>query len=151
MSQSLPAPRRIAFFVFDDVTLLDLVGAYDGLRRVASMGFDQSVSHRLIGSSELVHDDTGLVIKPDGVYEDLSGFDLLIVPGGYGTRRLELDERCMRWLRSWGPERPVASVCTGSVLLGRAGHLRGLRATTHHSAVELLRPHCEQVVLGERI
>ncbi len=151
MSTPQSPPRRIAYFVFDDVTLLDLVGAYDGLRRVASMGFDADVKHRLIGTSALIHDDTGFVMKPDGVYEDLADFDLLVLPGGYGTRRLELDERCMRWLRSWGETRPVASVCTGSVLLGRAGYLKGLRATTHHAAAELLRPHCAEVVLNERI
>ncbi len=145
------APRRIAFFAFDYLTLLDLVGVYDGLRRVASMAVDTDVSHRIIGTAPQLHDDTGFVLQPHGVYEDLSQFDLLIVPGGYGTHRLEQDERCLRWLESWGKEKPIASVCTGSVLLGFSGHLKGLRATTHHTALTQLRPHCAEVVSHQRI
>src|SRR5262249_44725317 len=51
----------------------------------------------------------------------------------------------------WGAERPIASVCTGSLLLGAAGHLRGLRATTHHKSFELLRPLCGEVVTDRRV
>src|SRR5262249_13601961 len=55
------------------------------------------------------------------------------------------------YLHGWGRERPLASVCTGSLLLGRAGHLAGLAATTHHAARELLRPFCREVVTERRV
>jgi transcriptional regulator GlxA family with amidase domain len=144
-------PRRIAFLVFPRLTFLDFVGAYDALRRVASMSVDPGVSHRIIGTAPLIEDETGLVVKPDAVYEDLAGFDLLYVPGGFGTRALVDDPRAIDYLKSWGGERPLASVCTGALLLGRAGYLRGLRATTHHNAFDLLRPLCREVVTGTRI
>ncbi len=144
-------PRRIAFLVFPRLTFLDFVGAYDALRRVASMSVDPGVSHRIIGTAPLIEDETGLVMKPDAVYEDLAGFDLLYVPGGFGTRELVDDPRAIDYLKSWGGERPLASVCTGALLLGRAGYLRGLRATTHHNAFDLLRPLCREVVTGTRI
>jgi transcriptional regulator GlxA family with amidase domain len=143
--------RRIAFFVFPRLTLLDLVGVYDALRRVSPMGIAPGVTHRLIGTARGLQDETGFGFAADGVYEDLSAFDLLVVPGGPGTRPLLADARCIEYLRSWGDERPLASVCTGSLLLGRAGHLAGLRATTHHRSFELLRPFCREVVTGERV
>lgn len=145
------AIKRIAFLVFPRLTLLDLVGAYDALRRVRTMTIDPEVTHRIIGTGAEIVDDTGLAVKPDSVYEDLGGFDLLYVPGGFGTRALIEDPRCIEYLRTWGVERPLASVCTGALLLGRAGYLAGKRATTHHRAYDLLRPYCREVVTDQRI
>ncbi|PYN97004.1 MAG: thiamine biosynthesis protein ThiJ [Candidatus Rokuibacteriota bacterium] len=143
--------KRIAFLVFPHLTFLDFVGAYDSLRRVATLAVDPEVTHRIIGTAPEIVDDSGLVMKPDAVYEDLRAFDLLYVPGGFGTRRLLDDERCIAYLKSWGRERPIASVCTGSLLLGRAGYLTGKRATTHHNAYDLLRPYCADVVTDRRV
>lgn len=143
--------KRIAFFIFPRMTFLDLIGGYDALRRVAGMSIDPEVTHRTIGTAAQVEDDSGLVVRANGVYEDLAPFDLLYVPGGFGTRTLMDDPRCIEYLRTWGRERPVASVCTGALLLGGAGHLEGLRATTHHRAFDLLRPFCREVVTDRRI
>jgi len=146
-----PPVKRIAFFIFPRMTFLDFVGGYDALRRIAGMSIDPEVTHRVIGTATQIEDDSGLVVRPDGVYEDLAPFDLLYVPGGFGTRTLMDDPRCIEYLRTWGGERPVASVCTGALLLGKAGYLEGLRATTHHSAFDLLRPLCREVVTASRI
>lgn len=143
--------KRIAFLAFPGITLLDLVGAYDALRRVALMGIDRSVTHRIIGTKAVLEDETGFAIHPDAVYEDLRSFDLLVVPGGLGTRRLMHDEHFIDYLKSYGRSRPVASVCTGSLLLGRAGYLKGKRATTHHGAFEDLAPFCREVVRDARV
>lgn len=143
--------ERIAFLAFPGLTLLDLVGAYDALHRVPLMGIDPRVTHRVIGTKVALEDETGFAFHPDGVYEDLKGFDLLVVPGGPGTRRLMHDGAFLEYLRSWGKSRPIASVCTGSLLLGRAGFLKGRRATTHAGAFDLLEPLCKEVVRDERI
>jgi cyclohexyl-isocyanide hydratase len=145
------APKRIAFLVFPRLTFLDFVGAYDALRRVATMSIDPAVTHRIIGTEPEIVDETGLVMKPDSVCEDLAPFDLLYVPGGLGTRLLMDDRRVIDYLKTWGAERPLASVCTGALLLGRAGYLGDLRATTHHRAFDLLRPLCREVVTDRRI
>jgi cyclohexyl-isocyanide hydratase len=142
---------RIAFLVFPRLTLLDFVGGYDALRRVALMGVDRDVRHRIIGTAPEIVDESGLVMRPDGVYEDLDGFDLLYVPGGVGTRALMHDARLLEYLRSWGSRRPLASVCTGALLLGQAGYLAGKRATTHHNAYDALRPLCREVVTDRRV
>ncbi len=147
----VPPVKRIAFFIFPRMTFLDFIGGYDALRRIAGMSIDPEVTHRVIGTASQIEDDSGLVVRPDGVYEDLAPFDLLYVPGGFGTRTLMDDPRCIEYLRTWGGERPVASVCTGALLLGKAGYLEGLRATTHHSAFDLLRPLCREVVTASRI
>lgn len=151
MSTPMRPIKRIAFFVFPGLTLLDLIGAYDSLRRVALMGIDPEVTHRLIGTDSEISDETGIRLSPDGVFEDLSAFDLLYIPGGLGTRRLMGDDGCIGYLKKWGDERPIASVCTGALLLGKAGYLRGKRATTHHNAYELLAPYCREVVRNRRI
>lgn len=145
------AIKRIALLAFPRLTFLDLIGAYDAFRRVPGMGIDPEVTHRIIGTEPEIVDDSGLAMRPDSVYEDLDGFDLLFVPGGVGTRTLMTDQRLVDYLQSWGSERPLASVCTGALLLGRAGHLRGKRATTHHRAFDLLRPFCREVVTDQRI
>ena len=143
--------RRIAFFVFPRLTLLDFVGAYDALRRVATLGIDPSVTHRVIGTEATITDDTGVRLVADGVYEDLAPFDLLVVAGGLGTRELVGDRRVVEYLAGWGSDRPIASVCSGSLLLGAAGHLRGGPATSHHLVLEELRPFCSEVVHDRRI
>ncbi|HUG38244.1 MAG TPA: DJ-1/PfpI family protein [Candidatus Limnocylindrales bacterium] len=143
--------KNIAFLIFPRMTFLDLIGGYDALRRVASMGIDSEVKHRIIGTEAQVADDSGLVVKADSVYEDLSGFDLLYVPGGVGTRLLASDPTYVEYLRTWGSTRPMASVCTGALLLGAAGYLQGRRATTHHNAYDLLRPLCREVVTDQRV
>ncbi len=142
---------RIAFLIFPGLTTLDFVGGYDSLRRIASMGVDPNVRHRIIGTEREIVDESGLTIVPDSVYEDLAPFDLLYVPGGLGTRRLMNDRRLLDYLRSWGHERSLASVCTGALLLGAAGYLAGKPATTHHQAYDLLRPLCGEVVTDQRI
>jgi len=145
------AIKRIAFLIFPGLTFLDFVGGYDALRRVARMGIDSEVTHRVIGTEGEIVDDSGLLVRPDSVREDLDPFDLLYVPGGYGTRTLMRDERFLDYLRTWGDRRPLASVCTGALLLGAAGFLENRRATTHQGALETLRPLCREVVTDRRI
>src|SRR5437867_1091549 len=72
-------PKRIAFLVFPRLTMLDFIGAYDALRRVAAMSIDAEVTHRIIGTDAEIVDESGLKLTPDSVYEDLAKFDLLYV------------------------------------------------------------------------
>lgn len=147
----MSAIARVALLAFPRLTFLDLIGVYDALRRLAPMGIDPGVRVTVVGTEPEIVDDSGLVVRPDAVYADLGGFDLLFAPGGFGTRTLVDDARFIEYLRTWGPTRPLASVCTGALLLGRAGYLQGLRATTHHNALDLLKPMCREVVSDRRI
>lgn len=137
--------RHVAFFAFERLTLLDLVGGYDALRRAPG------VECHVVGTAPEVGDDGGMRIRVDGVWEPLDRFDLLYVPGGLGADDLAADRRTIDYLRSWGRDRPIASVCSGALLLGAAGHLEGLRATTHHRRLEQLAPFCAEVVPDRRV
>ena len=121
------------------------------MRCGAAMSIDPEVTHRIIGTDAEIVDESGLKLTPDSVYEDLSKFDLLYVAGGLGTVTLMDNRRAVDYLKTWGDERPLASVCSGALLLGRAGYLKDKRATTHHQAVELLRPLCREVVTNRRV
>ncbi|HEV8586227.1 MAG TPA: DJ-1/PfpI family protein [Methylomirabilota bacterium] len=144
-------PRRVALLAFPRLTFLDLIGVYDALRRVTPMKIAPDVSVTLIGTEAEVVDDSGLAVRAHKVYHDLAGYDLLFLPGGFGTRTLMHDARFVQYLATWGETRPLASVCTGSLLLGAAGYLKGLRATTHHNAFDDLEPLCREVVRDRRI
>ncbi len=139
-----------AFLLFDDLTALDFVGAYDPITRLKSMGFMDDVAWDLCAFREPVSDARGLQFTPDRVAPPLDAYDLLVVPGGHGTRPLREDAAFVDWLRTAEPVALKASVCTGSLLLGAAGFLNGRRATTHPNATDDLAPYCAQVV-GDRV
>jgi len=81
----------------------------------------------------------GLRVLPQFAFADTLPIDLLVVPGGFGTRALMHDEDTLAWIRAVAAKaRKVTSVCTGSLLLARAGLLEGRRATTHWGALDLL-------------
>jgi cyclohexyl-isocyanide hydratase len=127
---------RIGLIAFEGMTLLDLVGVYDPLSRITTMGFDPSGSCEIVAAGDpraWVCDGAELRVRR--VRPPLDAFDLLVVPGGFGARTLADDLGVVGWMRSFPDNRLVASVCTGALLLGAAGRLRGLRATTHQSAL----------------
>ncbi len=129
---------RIAIFIFPDLTELDAVGVFDPLARVRAMGIDPNCSVKLIAMQEEVRGHFGAILKADAVRPRLDRFDLLIIPGGFGTRALQNDVKVIEYLRGWGTSKPLATVCTGALLAASAGFLRGKRATTHHAAREEL-------------
>ena len=139
-----------AFLLYDDLVALDLIGAYDPITRLGSMGVLDDVAWDLCALRGPVTDDRGLRFTPDRVGESLGAYDLLVVPGGHGTRRLRRDDAFLDWLRTAAPVALKTSVCTGSLLLGAAGFLEGRRATTHPNAADELAPYCAHVS-GDRV
>lgn len=123
---------HFGFVAFEGMTLLDLVGALDPISRIASMGFDPGARTSLLSlASERVWTCEGAALSVDQIRPPLGGMDVLIVPGGLGTRALCEDPSVIEYLATFPPNRLLASVCTGSLLLGAAGRLTGRRATTH--------------------
>jgi cyclohexyl-isocyanide hydratase len=141
---------KAAFVIFDQMTSLDFVGVFDPLGRLKTMGFVPDFDWSICALTPYIKDDRGLTFMADSICQSLEGFDLLIVPGGYGTRRLLADEHFLRWLKT-GQNIPLkASVCTGALLFGALGILHNRRATTHPTAINDLREYCGNVCL-ERI
>ncbi|MCF6323101.1 MAG: DJ-1/PfpI family protein [Gammaproteobacteria bacterium] len=141
---------KTAFIIFDKMTALDFVGVYDPLTRLRSMAVIPDFNWKICAFTKDVSDDKGLVFVPDIVAESLDEYDMIIVPGGFGTRALQHDEAFMGWIKSAAPVKLKISVCTGALLLGAAGFLAGKRATTHSNAFDDLASYGVAVV-NERV
>ena len=137
---------KAAFVVFDRMTSLDFIGFYDPVTRLKSMNIIDDFEWRICATTEHIVDDRGLRIGADAIAEPLSSYDMLFVPGGFGTRSLQHDGIFVDWLKTAGAARLKVSVCTGALLLGAAGFLRDKRATTHPSALKELEQYCREVV-----
>lgn len=126
---------EIAIPLYDRFTALDAVGPYEVLSRLPGARV------RFLGpAAGPVRTDTRmLTIEAEAAWEDSSAPDVLLVPGGVGTRALLGNERMRAWVRGVNATSTwTTSVCTGSLLLADAGLLDGVDATTHWSARELL-------------
>lgn len=141
---------RIAFIVFNDITLLDLIGVYDPLTRLQSMKYIPELRWDICAFTDIVKDSFGLEIHPSVVTQPLANYDAIIVPGGWGTRNLVADAAFIQWLKTASDVRYKISICTGSLLLGAAGFLEGKKATTNFNDYDNLRPYCKEV-LTDRI
>jgi transcriptional regulator GlxA family with amidase domain len=119
---------QVAVPLFPRVTALDAVGPYEVLQRVPTIDV-VFVGHR---RGEVRTDNGLLGLTVDATFEDHPEPDVIVFPGGVGTRDLMEDERVLGWVRdAHRGTRLTTSVCTGSLVLGAAGLLSGLTATTH--------------------
>jgi len=136
---------KIAFIIFNQMTTLDFIGIYDPVTRLKSMGFISDLEWDICAYTKTVADDKGLQILPTKVKEPLNTYDIVIIPGGFGTRELKNDNQFIEWIKTSKKVNLKVSVCTGSVIFGAAGFLLGKSATTHPTAFEELRPYCLEV------
>lgn len=136
---------KIAFVIFSEMTALDFVGVFDPLTRLRLMGFVSDFSWDVCAFEPTVRDGAGLGVVPDKVGGSLAGYEMVVVPGGFGTRRLMNDKAFLAWLATAAGCPLKVSVCTGALLWGAAGFLKGLPATTHAGAFDTLAPLCGEV------
>jgi transcriptional regulator GlxA family with amidase domain len=139
---------NVGILIFDGVEVLDFAGPFEVLSRTrlvpgteSRRSDDGAPFHvfTVARSTDLVTATGGLGVQPRHSFEDAPAIDLLIVPGGFGTRPLLQEAETIDWIRSTaGAARKTASVCTGALLLARAGLLDDRRATTHWGAFGLL-------------
>ncbi len=141
---------KLAFVIYNDLTLLDFTGVYDTVTRLKSMKFKTDLRWDICANTDMVRDKHGLRIIPDKVRNDLGKYDAIIVPGGMGTRSLQNDGEFVEWIVTAQGVHQKVSVCTGALILGAAGFLKGKRATTNFNEYETLKQYCSEVV-EERI
>ena len=124
----------IGMLVFDNITQLDLTGPHEVLARMPG------AQVTLVGRTlEPKRSETGLRILPDATFASAPAFDMLFVPGGFGQIAATADRETLEFVRSRGEQAKwVTSACTGALLLGAAGLLRGYRAATHWAFMDLL-------------
>jgi transcriptional regulator GlxA family with amidase domain len=139
---------NVGILIFDNVEVLDFAGPFEVFSRtrltpgVESRRSEESAPFRVFTvakTREPITATGGLAVVPQYGFADMPRIDLLVVPGGFGTRPLLYDEETLNWIRETAAKaRQVTSVCTGALLLGKAGLLEGRRATTHWASLDLL-------------
>ena len=134
-------PTTIGFFLFDGVEELDWAGPWEVLASWATRWPDDGVAcFTMSQTGHAVRCARGARVLVDHSWEDAPVADVLVYPGGIGTRPQVDDEAVLAWVRAAAAEaQVVASVCTGALVLGGAGLLDGRPATTHWRAVDELR------------
>src|SRR5262245_27220121 len=126
----------IGMLIFPRLTQLDMTGPYEVLARLPN-----ATVHLVGRSLDPVKTDRGMMIVPTVTYSDCPQLDVVMVPGGPGQQDLMEDPEVIEFLqRQAGRAKYLTSVCTGSLVLGAAGLLRGKRATCHWAAIEHLAP-----------
>jgi len=129
---------RIAILIFEKLTALDVVGPYEVLRSVPGW----EVTFVAPEAGPVRADSGALALVAEKSIDELTDPDIVLVGGGAGNRPLLNDERVLGWLRDVDRQsRWTTSVCTGSLVLGAAGLLRGKRATGHWLYLEPLRAY----------
>lgn len=133
--------------IFDEAEELDFVGPWEVFTNAAKFNDGNRVV-TIAEEQRTIICAKGLRVLPDHTFADAPRLDVVLVPGGMGTRR-EVDNRTLiAWLRDVGRRCTwVTSVCTGALLLHEAGFAKGKRVTTHWSFVESLRQRGEVTVL----
>ncbi len=139
---------NVAILLFDDVEVLDFAGPFEVFSRtrltpgVDSRRTDDGAPFNVFTVARMTGPITatgGLRVLPDHDFATAPDINLLVVPGGFGTRDLLDDSDTLDWIRNTADRALyVTSVCTGSLLLARCGLLKGRRATTHWGALDLL-------------
>ena len=137
---------QIGSLLFEGLDQIDLTGPFEVLSHIPNS------TYRLYGKTvEAVRDVNGLRLMPDAALADAPQLDVLHVPGGFGQEALMEDEDLLAWIRRQAVgAHSLFSVCTGALLCGAAGLLKGRRATTHWASFHLL-PYFGAIPVNERV
>lgn len=143
--------RNVAILLFDEVEVLDFAGPFEVFNVAARIKGEPAVFNvYTLAAQAQISARGGLLVTPHYTLADYPPPDILLVPGGWGTRPLLHDTALLEWLQKQGADvELLLSVCTGSIVLGKAGLLDNLSATTHHSVFDLLREHAPRTTVVE--
>ena len=150
--------KRVGILVFPDVEVLDFCGPFEvfsvtrldeARRREEPSPFEVFLVAETDG---VVKATGGLRVVPDHTLATCPPLDILVVPGGWGTRKEISNRRLLDWIAERARQvETLTSVCTGSMLLGHAGLLDGRRATTHWRALDWMRQSFPAVTVEEKL
>jgi transcriptional regulator GlxA family with amidase domain len=153
---------RVAIFIFNEVEVLDFAGPFEvfsvaGLRTMAVAAFDVFT----VAQFETIQARNHLTIKPTYTFANAPKADIIIIPGGggyhadgtpFGSRREMNNPIVLKWIQEQSANAQLTlSVCTGSLILAKAGLLDGKEATTHYLAIDGLRKVSDTITVKENI
>jgi transcriptional regulator GlxA family with amidase domain len=142
--------RTLAILIFDDVEVLDFCSPFEVFSVTNRFTNPPAFSVLTVAEASQVLTRGGLSVNPRHRLDKCPTPDVLLLPGGLGTRREMHNAALIDWIRRAAQSAElVLSVCTGALLLAKAGLLDGLETTTHHGAIELLRQTAPQAVVHE--
>ena len=142
----------LGILIFDDVEELDFVGPWEVFTSAREAGKDLQIVTIAQSNAQPIRCAKGLRVLADHSFDDAPQLDIVLVPGGQGTRREVNNAVLIDWLRKVGGSCSwLTSVCTGSLLLSGAGFTEGRRITTHWGFIEGLREHSPRAEVLERV
>jgi transcriptional regulator GlxA family with amidase domain len=149
--------KRLGIVIFDDIEVLDFCGPFEVFsttrlneerRREEPSPFDVLLVSQF---NRTITTTGGMKIMPDATFENCPPLDILVVPGGWGTRSEMYNETMIAFIRAEAINvETLASVCTGALILGNAGLLDGLRATTHWRSLKLMQELFPKVTVDSK-
>ncbi|UCF96619.1 MAG: DJ-1/PfpI family protein [Spirochaetaceae bacterium] len=132
--------RNTGILIFDDAEVLDFCGPFEVFSVTNELNnFELFNVFTVSEGRQTIRAKNGLKVQPDHSIRRCPAPDILLIPGGWGTRKLMKNEPMLSWIRTVAARTELLlSVCTGSLVLAKAGLLDGMKATTHHEAITLL-------------
>ncbi|HZY63928.1 MAG TPA: DJ-1/PfpI family protein [Edaphobacter sp.] len=146
LDTSNPRQLQIGALIYPRLDQIDFTGPFEVLSRVPDSAF-----HVIGRDKSPIRDVQGLLLTPEISLDEAPQLDVLVVPGGYGQQDLMEDDVILSFLRNQAAgAKYVFSVCTGALLCGAAGLLKGVRATTHWASFDLL-PYFGAIPVNSRV
>ncbi|MBM6768544.1 MULTISPECIES: DJ-1/PfpI family protein [Bacillus cereus group] len=143
----------VGIFLFNEVEVLDFAGPFEVFSVTEVNEEKPFIVYTVSENGEMITARNGLKVQPDYSIENLPPVDILIIPGGLGAREYEIkNEIVIKWIRQQMKEvKLMTSVCTGALLLAKAGLLEGLKATTHWASIEKFKNEFQNVEVIENV
>ncbi|HDR4763735.1 TPA: DJ-1/PfpI family protein [Bacillus thuringiensis] len=143
----------VGIFLFNEVEVLDFAGPFEVFSVTEVNEEKRFTVYTVSENGEMITARNGLKVQPDYSIENLPPVDILIIPGGLGARKYEIkNEIVIKWIRQQMKEvKLMTSVCTGALLLAKAGLLEGLKATTHWASIEKFKNEFQNVEVIENV
>lgn len=146
--------RSVGIFLFDEVEVLDFAGPFEVFSVTALSDGSKPFSVKTISEKgNMIQARNGLKVQPDYRLDQMPQMDILVIPGGYGARETEIhNEHVIRWIAGqMSKVELMTSVCTGALLLAKAGLLDGRKATTHWASIERMKKDFPEVSVQQDV